>query len=100
MWPAQDRPPIWAENKKNLEHHVDPNQTCKARGQYGCAQKDHTNDVSSQPHVPGGRLVVPCKEALQGKAHQYAILGRCDEVALSVEELCGRSCETMAIKGA
>ncbi len=64
------------------------------------AQQDHAHNVSSQSQVRGVQLVNPWQEALQGKAGWYAILGRGEEVPLGVEELCGHSHETIAIKGA
>ncbi len=56
-------------------------------------------NVSSQLQVCGVRLVDPRQEALQGKAGRYATLGHGEEVYLGVEELCGHSHETIAIKG-
>ena len=56
--------------------------------------------MSSQSQVHGVRLVDPRQEALRGKAGWYTVLGCGEEVPLGVEELCGHSHETIAIKGA
>jgi hypothetical protein len=64
------------------------------------AQQDHAHNVSSQLQFCCVRLVDPSQEALQRKAGWYNVLRLGEEVPLSVEEMCGHSHETIAIKGA
>ena len=66
----------------------------------GPHQQDHVHNVSSQLQVYWVQIVDLWEEGLQRKATQCAILRCGKEVPLSVEDLCGHSHETIAIKGA